>query len=73
MGGLYRGLIPGGHISQEPITGRLILGGLISGSFIWVLYSGGFYPEGLRSTLIIFKDSTCFTHAERGHAFAANK
>ena len=62
-----------GHISQGLITGGLINGGLISGAFIWVLYPGGFYPGGLRSTLIIFKDSTCFTRTERGHAFAANK
>ena len=67
-GGLYPGpSIPGAY-NQVTYTG-----GLISGAFIWVLYPGGFYPRDLRSTLIIFKDSTCFTRAEQGHAFAANK
>ena len=62
-----------GLISQGPYIPGTYTGGLISGAFIWVLYPGDFYPGGLRSTLIIFKDSTCFTRAERGHAFAANK
>ena len=60
-------------ITGGTYTGGLITGGLISGAFIWVLYLGGFYPGGLRSTLIIFKDSTCFTRVERGHTFVANK
>ena len=62
MGGLYPGpYIPGAY-NRGTYTG-----GLISGAFICVIYPGGFYPGGLRSTLIIFKDSTCFTRAERGH------
>ena len=72
--GLYmgRGLYPGPYIPGAYNRGTYT-GGLISRAFIWVLYPGGFYPGGLRSTLIIFKDSTCFTPTERGHAFAANK
>ena len=55
-------------------TGGLIAGGLITGGLIpGGLHPGGFYPGGLRSTLTTFKGSTCFTRAERAHAFAANK
>ena len=61
------GNIYGGHISGELITGGLYRG-LYAG-----LYPGGFYPGDLKSTLTIFKDSTCFMHAERARAFVANK
>ena len=57
LGGLY----PGGLITGELIIGRLITRGLYR-----CLYPGGFSSGGLRSTLTIFKDSTCFTHAEGG-------
>ena len=65
IGGIYPGgIYPGGLLS-----GGLLSGGLYPG----VLYPGGVYPGGLYSTLTIFKDSTCFTLAERARAFAANK
>ena len=72
LGGLISGgLYPGPYIPGAYNRGTYTRG-LISGAFIWVLYPGGFESGALRSTLIIFNDSTCFTRAERGHALAAN-
>ena len=62
-GGIYPGyLYPGG---LQP--------GVISGVYMRAYIRGGFYPGDLKSTLTIFKDSTCFTRAKRARAFAANK
>ena len=69
-----RVLVSGGPVSSGLISQGLIYPGLISGDiYPGGLYRGDFYPGGLYSTLTIFKDSTCFTLAERARAFAANK
>ena len=75
MGGLISGgLYPGPYIPGAYNRGTYNWGAYIQGFYLGLL-SGGLliYPGGLRSTLIIFKDSTCFKRAEWGHVFAANK
>ena len=68
-GNFYPGdFYPGAYIREAYNRGANIRG-LITEGF----YPGDFYPVGLYSTLTILKDSTCFTLAERAHAFAANK
>ena len=70
---LYPGdFYPGGYNRWAYNRGANIRG-LIIGAYVRGLYPGDFYPGGLYSTLTIFKDSTCFTLAERARAFAANK
>ena len=72
-GSLYPGdFYPGGYIRWAYNRGANIRG-LIIGAYVRGLYPGDFYPGGLYSTLKFFKDSTCFTLAERARAFAANK
>ena len=73
LGLIYGGFISRGVISRGLITGEHIFGRLITKGLYRCLYPGGFSSGGLRSTLTIFKDSTCFTRAEGGCAFAANK
>ena len=55
----------GKHISEGIITR-----GLISEAFIRGFYPRSFNPGGLRFTLTVYKDSTCFTRAERARTFA---
>ena len=67
LGGLYPGAyIRGGLYPGWLITGELIIGRLITRGLYRCLYPGCFSSGGLRSTLTVFKDSTCFTHAEGG-------
>ena len=70
-GAYIRGLYPGAY-NRGFTTGGLITGGLYRGLYAG-LYPGGLYPGDLKSTLTIFKDSTCLTRAELARAFAANK
>ena len=40
---------------------------------MWVLYPGALLSRGLEVQTDNFKDSNCFMHVGREHAFAANK